>query len=169
MFKPSLLIAVVVLAVACSGSDSATTTSVASRTENIVSISEGSPMATADLGISGMTCEMMCGGMIKSALVKVPGVETTEIAFHDGDVIGHAKVTYDPAKVDDSKFVETVQALADGQYKVESIAVVKQVKGEKQAQSKKHDQVQGNGTSVSIIPEVPMPSLVAMLLALVRA
>lgn len=55
-------------------------------------------MATADLGISGMTCEMMCGGMIKSALVKVPGVEKTEIVFHEGDKVGHAEVTYDPRK-----------------------------------------------------------------------
>ena len=126
-------------------------------------------MATADLSISGMTCEMMCGGMIKSALVKVPGVENTEIAFHDGDATGHAKVTYDPAKVDDTKLVEAVQALADGQYKVESIAVVKQVKGEKQAHCKPAADASGNGSCVSILPEVPVPSLVAMLLALVQA
>jgi copper chaperone CopZ len=126
-------------------------------------------MATADLGISGMTCEMMCGGMIKSALVKVPGVEKTEIVFHEGDKVGHAKVTYDPAKVDDTKFVETVQALADGQYKVESIAVVKQVKSEKQAECKPAGDSPGNGTCASLLPEVPMPSLVAMLLSLIRA
>ena len=123
-------------------------------------------MATADLGISGMTCEMMCGGMIKSALVKVPGVETTEIVFHDGDAIGHAKVTYDPTKVDDSMLVLAVQALADGQYKVESIAVVKQVKSAasvKQPSEKEEDDV-----SVSIMPEVAMPNLVSTLLALVR-
>lgn len=171
MIKPSLLIAVVALAVACTGADSAKNATVAARTENIVGITEGEPMATADLGISGMTCEMMCGGMIKSALVKVPGVEKTEIAFTDGDAIGHAKVTYDPAKVDDTKLVEAVQALADGQYKVESIAVVKQVK-----QQDKHAECapvkgngNGNGVCASFLPEVRMPSLVAMLLSLVRA
>src|SRR5690606_35889198 len=101
----------------------------ASRTETTVNIASGVPMATADLSISGMSCEMMCGSMIKGALAKVPGVEKAEIAFHDGDAIGHAKVTYDPAQVDDAELARTVQALADGQYKVESIAVVKQVKG----------------------------------------
>ena len=125
-------------------------------------------MATADLNISGMTCEQMCGGMIKSALVKVPGVESTEIAFHDGDKIGHAKVTYDPAKVDDTKLVQAVQALADGQYKVESIAVVKQVKGEKQAECKPGPGDQVKGACAALIPEVPMPNLVSTLLALVR-
>ena len=79
MFKPSLIIATIALATACSGPGSSDAVSVASRRESTVNITEGQPMATADLGISGMTCEMMCGGMIKSALVKVPGVETTEI------------------------------------------------------------------------------------------
>lgn len=132
-----------------------------------MNISEGQPMATADLGISGMTCEMMCGGMIKSALVKVPGVETTEIAYHVGDAIGHAKVTYDPAKVDDTKLVQAVQALADGQYKVESIAVVKQVKSAPSA-STKQTHSDDEGVSTSILPEVAMPNLVSTLLALVR-
>lgn len=166
MFKPSLLIATIALATSCSGPGSSDAVSVASRTESTVNITEGQPMATADLGISGMTCEMMCGGMIKSALVKVPGVETTEIVFHDGDAIGHAKVTYDPTKVDDSMLVLAVQALADGQYKVESIAVVKQVKSAasvKQPSEKEEDDV-----SVSIMPEVAMPNLVSTLLALVR-
>ncbi|HQV37780.1 MAG: hypothetical protein IPO60_04485 [Flavobacteriales bacterium] len=166
MFKPSLLIATIALATACSGPGSSDAVSVASRTESTMNITEGQPMATADLGISGMTCEMMCGGMIKSALVKVPGVETTEIVFHDGDAIGHAKVTYDPTKVDDSMLVLAVQALADGQYKVESIAVVKQVKSAasvKQPSEKEEDDV-----SVSIMPEVAMPNLVSTLLALVR-
>ena len=166
MFKPSLIIATIALATACSGPGSSDAVSVASRTESTMNITEGQPMATADLGISGMTCEMMCGGMIKSALVKVPGVETTEIVFHDGDAIGHAKVTYDPTKVDDSMLVLAVQALADGQYKVESIAVVKQVKSAasvKQPSEKEEDDV-----SVSIMPEVAMPNLVSTLLALVR-
>ena len=62
--------------------------------------------------------------------------------------------------------VLAVQALADGQYKVESIAVVKQVKSAasvKQPSEKEEDDV-----SVSIMPEVAMPNLVSTLLALVR-
>ena len=167
MFKPSLLIATIALVTACSSTGSSDAVSAASRTESSVNITAGQPMATADLGISGMTCEMMCGGMIKSALVKVPGVESTEIVFHDGDKIGHAKVTYDPAKVDDAKFVQAVQALADGQYKVESIAVVKQVKNAPSAAKQQKDKGD-EGVSASLMPEVAMPNLVATLLALVR-
>ncbi len=167
MNKYHFLLAPVVFAMACSGPTSSGNIMVANRTESVVGISEGQPIATADLSISGMTCEMMCGSIIKGALVKVPGVEKTEIAFHDGDALGHAKVTYDPAKVNDAELVKTVQALADGQYKVEAIAVVKQVLGQPSAYirpAKEHHEE----PSASILPEVNMPNLLSTLLALAR-
>ena len=168
MTKLPLFLATMALATACSGPATSDAGSTASRTENIVAITEGQPMATADLGISGMSCEMMCGGMIKSALVKVPGVEKTDVVFHDGDSLGYAKVTYDPVKVDDAQLVKTVQSLADGQYQVRSIAVVKQVKDGKQAQCGPANAA-GTGVCAGLMPEVGMPSLVQVLLTLVRA
>lgn len=140
---------------------------VADRTVKEVSITEGEPMATADMSIGGMSCQMMCANMIKSTLDKVPGVTTAEVIFHDGEEIGHAKVTYDPAKVNDAQLVGAVQALADGQYKVNSIAIVKQVKSGPAAATKsekEHDEVSAS----SLIPVVAMPNLVATLMALVR-
>lgn len=166
MNKFTLLAAATALAVACSGPVSTDTGIVANRTENVVGISQGTPVATADLSISGMTCEMMCGSMIKSALVKVPGVEKADVAFHDGDALGHASVTYDPAKVNDAELVKTVQALADGQYKVEAIAVVKQVLGSPSAD--KGPAKEKSDASASLMPEVHMPNLVSTLLSLVR-
>lgn len=167
MKKLNLLLAATALAVACSGPVSNGTANVANRTENIVGITEGQPVATADLSISGMTCEMMCGGLIKGALVKVPGVENAEVAFTAGDAIGHVKVTYDPAQVDDARFVEAVQSLADGQYKVESIAVEKQVKEDR------HAEVLSAARSCCahavMISEARLPSLLGMLFALMRA
>lgn len=165
--KKQLAIVLVTLLCACGqGTSADQSATVADRTVKEVAIAEGEPVATADLGITGMTCEMMCGGMIKSALAKVPGVSEATIAFHDGDAVGHAKVTYDPAKVNDAQLVSAVQALADGQYKVESIAIVKQVKHAPSAAKKQVDRE--DDASASLLPEVPMPNLVATLLALVR-
>lgn len=166
MRKFNFLLGSLMLAMACSGPATESSAPVAQRTESTETIAQGTPKATADLSISGMTCEMMCGSMIRGALVKVPGVEKTEIAFHDGDAIGHARVTYDPARVNDAQLVKTVQTLADGQYKVESIAVVKQVLGAT-AGDKSAPKEESN-TSASILPEVTMPNLVATLLSLVR-
>lgn len=164
--KKHFAIAFVALLFACGQGTATEQAAVADRTVQEVAISEGEPVATADLGISGMTCEMMCGGMIKEALTKLPGVAGTEIAFHDGDAMGHAKVTYDPAQVNDDQLVAAVQALADGQYKVESIAIVKQVKQAPSAANRSVDREES--VSASILPEVTMPNLVSTLLALVR-
>jgi copper chaperone CopZ len=166
MNKLNLFLASALLAAACSGPASTDSTITASRTETTVNITDGVPMATADMSISGMSCEMMCGSMIKGALVKVPGVEKADVTFHDGDAIGHAKVTYDPAKVNDADLAKTVQALADGQYKVEQIAVVKQVKGAPAAEAKATAEPD-NGAH-ALMPEVEMPNLVGLLMALAR-
>lgn len=164
--KKQLSLLSLIFLVACGQGPSADSVVVADRTVQEVSITEGEPMASADMSIDGMSCQMMCANMIKGALDKVPGVTTAEVIFHDGDAIGHAKVTYDPAKVSDAQLVGAVQALADGQYKVSSIAIVKQVKSEPSAATK-HEK-EHNEVSASLIPEVAMPNLVATLMALVR-
>ena len=165
--KKQLSIALIALLCGCGTSTSTDkAAAVAGRTVKEVAITDGQPVATADLGITGMTCEQMCGGMIKGALTKLPGVAGTEIAYKDGDAVGHAKVTYDPAKVDDAQIVKAVQAIADGQYKVISLNIVKEVKASPSA-SKASDN-KDDGVSASILPEVAMPNLVSTLLALVR-
>jgi hypothetical protein len=58
-----------------------------------------------------------------------------------------------------------VQDLADGQYKVISLSIVKEVKGSPSA-SKEHDK-KADEVSASL-PEVTMPNLVSTLLGLVR-
>lgn len=159
-----LSIFAVVLLFACSKSPSASMgDTVADRSVVEVAISTGEPMATADLTIGGMSCQMMCGNMIKGALAKVPGVTKAEVEYTDGSETGHAKVTYDPAKVDDAQLVSAVQALADGQYTVSAIAVKKQVK---HASAKRSDKEEEEPSS--LLSEVPMPNLVGMLFGLVR-
>ncbi len=154
----------VVLLFACSQSPSAKLGDAdTDRTVVEVAISSGEPMATADLTIGGMSCQMMCGNMIKGALAKVPGVSKAEVDYTDGAETGHAKVTYDPAQVDDAQLVSAVQALADGQYTVSAIAVKKQVK---HTSAKRQDREEE--PSSSLLSEVPMPNLVGMLFGLVR-
>ena len=70
-----------------------------------VAISSGTPVTIADISIDGMSCEMMCGGSIKKALAKLPGVAGTEIDFIEGDERDHAIVTYDESKVTDAEMV----------------------------------------------------------------
>lgn len=53
---------------------------------------------TVTLDVENMTCNM-CPITVRKALEKVPGVTKAE-AKYEGDGVGWAKVTFDPAKTD---------------------------------------------------------------------
>lgn len=136
------------------------------RTVDEVAITQGSPMAYAEMEIGGMSCTMMCARMIKGALDELPGITEADVEYNEGDEFGHAKVSYDPAKVDDARIIEAVQALADGAYNVSSIHIRKEVKNEPAAHRNK--QTNEDGRSVSLMPDAHMPNLISTLLGLVR-
>jgi copper chaperone CopZ len=168
--KNPFALSLLVFAMACGQAPMPTTadapTSVV-RTEKEVAIASGEPMATADLSVSGMTCAMMCGGAIKDAMAKLPGVNNTEIQFTDADQVNHAVVTYDPAKVSDADMVKAIQSLHEGQYKVSSVNVTKQVLHTGKADAPAEGKVEGD-VSASTLPDVVLPSLIALLSRLVR-
>jgi len=62
-------------------------------------------LQTAELRISGMTCEA-CAGVVKAKLLETPGVAEAEVHYP----AGHALVKYDPAKTDATKLVEAVNS-----------------------------------------------------------
>lgn len=136
------------------------------RTVNEVAIEGGTPVTMADLGIEGMTCAMGCGGTIKSALAKLPGVTGTEVNFTDAEHANHVVVTYDPAKVSDADMVKAVQAIHNGDYKVVSVGITKQVlkQGASDAPTESTENAHVNASLESVAP----PSLVALLQRLVR-
>lgn len=136
------------------------------RSVNEVAITSGTPVTMADLSISGMTCAMGCGGTIKNALVKLPGVTDAEVDFTDATKANHVVVTYDPAQVSDADMVKAVQAIHDGQYKVESVGITKQVLkvGASDAPAEEATDAKVSAS----LESVALPSLVALLQRLVR-
>jgi copper chaperone CopZ len=134
-----------------------------------VVITSGAPVVIADLGIEGMSCEMMCGGSIKKALAKLPGIASTEIQFIEGDERDHAIVTYDGTKVSDTEMVEAIQALHDGQYKVLSVTITKQVLGTAASTEAANEQQEEEGVSVSLpSSDVLLPSIITLLTSVFR-
>ena len=134
------------------------------RTVEEVAISSGVPVTSADISIDGMSCEMMCGGSIKKALAKLPGIESTEIKFVEGDEQDHAIVSYDDTKVTDDQMIEAIQALHDGQYKVMAVKVTKQVK----SAASSNESVSNPRESATVTARAPsssiiLPSLLAIL------
>lgn len=158
------------LLVACNSSSPETVSSAAagvtrSVTEVLVS---GTPVTMADLSIEGMTCEMMCGGSIKKALAKLPGVNATDIAFTEDATADHAIVTFDAAQVSEAEIVKTVEALHDGQYKVSAIAITKQVQGAPAADATDEPAEKVQAQVSASLPELVLPSVFGVLSRLLR-
>ena len=133
-----------------------------------VAISGGDPVTMADLSITGMSCEMMCGGSIKKALAALPGVNSTEIVFNEGDTDDHAVVNYDPAKVSDTELVNAVQALHDGQYKVLAVKVTKQVLGTHATSAEAAATEESKPVSVVDPARMILPGIIALLSHVLR-
>lgn len=133
-----------------------------------VTVSSGVPVSMVDLRIEGMSCEMMCGGSIKKALAKLPGVEGTEIVFNEGEEADHAVVTYDETQVSDAQMVETIQTLYDGQYKVTGVTITRQVKGTSSTGARQGDAAESNGVSVYAPASILLPSVITLLSHILR-
>jgi len=173
----SLIVGATLFATACTSTSSPNAADAAAEVaaqgiERVVTdqvINAGIPVTTADLAIDGMSCEMMCGGSIKKALAKLPGISGTEIAFVEGDERDHAIVTYDPSQVSDAQMIEAIQALHEGQYQVRAVHITRQVvapgaEGTAPVAS-------GNAASVEVFLPRPavLPSLVALLSQILRS
>jgi len=146
----------------------ATATAQVARTVNEVAINSGTPIAIADISIDGMTCEMGCGGTIKSALTQLSGVSGAAIKFNEGDTPDHAVVTYDATQVTDADMVKTIQSLNDGQYKVLAIDITKQVVKETAGDAPKAAETQKGQVNAAALPEIVLPSLLDLLSHLLR-
>jgi copper chaperone CopZ len=138
------------------------------RVVNEVAITSGTPVTVADLSIDGMSCEMMCGGSIKKALAKLPGVAGTDITFVEGDERDHAIVTYDESQVTDAQMVEAIQALHDGQYKVLAVTITKQVRGAGATTDEAAGDKEKSGVSVYAPSTTLLPNVVSLLAGLLR-
>ena len=134
-----------------------------------VAINEGAPVTMADISIDGMSCEMMCGGSIKKALAKLPGVSGTEIKFVEGDERDHAIVTYDPAQVTDAQMIEAIQALHDGQYKVLAVNITKQVLATGGASGDVNGTKEEKTVRVYAPTSTVLPSILALLTQILRS
>lgn len=155
---------------ACSGqAPEPATHAAASAIERTVEEVTGTVPATfADLSIDGMSCEMMCGGSIKKALAKLPGVNSTEIKFIEGDERDHAVVNYDATKVSDAQMIEAIQGLYDGQYKVVAVKITKQVPAAGGTEAGGGKVEEGRSVSVLNPAAVVVPGILGLLSHVLR-
>lgn len=130
------------------------------RTEVQSTITSGTPVSIASLGIEGMSCEKMCGGAIKKALEGTAGVISAEIEFDAEKEIDIAVVKYSPGEVQDASLISVVNELRDGLYKVRSVEVNTQVLEEGNSEEEEEE-------ATALLPKLQMFSLVDLVFNLV--
>ncbi len=74
-------------------------------------------LETTSFKIDGMTCPMGCAKVIENKLAGMEGVNKATVDFDTKT----ATISFDAAKQTPEKFVETVQHIADGAYKVSDV------------------------------------------------
>ena len=152
---------------ACSSPQPDTTVIPTDVTRTVVEVADmAEGFYRADLSISGMSCEMMCGGAIKKALAKVEGVESTDIDFDAEKDVDHAIVTFKSDIVDDAALVAAVNAIHDGAYQVQAVVVEVPVGSSAvQASNAKGD---ARKSVTDDLPEIQMPSLMDILSSIIQ-
>lgn len=80
------------------------------------------PDMIADLGISGMSCEMNCVSSVRKALMKMEGVASFEMEFDAEKDVNHAFVKFDSKVVSKQEMIEAVELINDEAYTVETSA-----------------------------------------------
>lgn len=75
----------------------------------------------ANIEVSGMACEMACGGAIRKALLENKGVTRVQFDFEMNRDTNIAKVSYDRNKINAEKIKSIILKVNDGQFTVGEI------------------------------------------------
>lgn len=122
MRKVTLLIAVTFYLAACNITPQTPKNTVTEYKQTVIeTVGENIGYAESTLSIDGMSCEIMCGNMIKDELKKFDGVELVSIDFNAERNENYCTVKYQQSSQTPEKFVEAVEALNKGAYEVSTV------------------------------------------------
>ncbi|MEY3399169.1 MAG: Heavy-metal-associated domain [Bacteroidota bacterium] len=79
----------------------------------------------ANLSIGGMMCSEGCGGKIQKDIQALNGVKETRLDFEDTRDLNVVSVTFDPKLISEKELINCVHGIADGQYQVNSVELLR--------------------------------------------
>jgi copper chaperone CopZ len=148
-----LLFSTILLASACSSSDTNTATEKTEiKAENIV---------VADFAIEGMVCAMGCAKTIEEEVLGMNGVAASLVDYETGK----AHFEYDKTQLTEKDIIAKIEGLADGQYKVgEWKEEVENTGNAEQNSSEKSNVTTEDKSKVSVkLPSFQIPNLFTFL------
>jgi copper chaperone CopZ len=121
MMKWLVVFTALIAFVACSGVDTVEDVN-ADETLNQDNFSV-EPNSVATIEVSGMSCEMGCGGEIRKALKASGAVASTSFDFETDRETNVATVKFDSDDLDEAKIRKIIEGLNDGQFKVGAVVI----------------------------------------------
>jgi copper chaperone CopZ len=102
----------------------------------------------AEIEVSGMTCEMGCGGDIRKALRNTGGVSKVDFDFEDDRDVNIARVHFDNLTIQADELRKVITSLNKGQFTVGQIQTSSIPSGNNSKESKKSDD-SGSGVQMN--------------------
>ena len=79
------------------------------------------PNKSLKVKVSGMMCEMGCGGSIRTELKTNGGIDRVIYTFVEGEEEQYAEIRYDDRLTDQSKIVNLIESIQEGKFKVTKV------------------------------------------------
>ncbi len=124
------------------------------------------PTAMMTIDVSGMSCEMGCGGSIRKELKGTGGVSRVKFDFEEGRKVQTAYIYFDDTVIRPEEIKNIMTSMNDKQFtvsndKVEELETVASINEESAPSNEKESKVQMDETSVKV------PNLIGILKDLV--
>ncbi|MBX7093663.1 MAG: hypothetical protein K1X56_02995 [Flavobacteriales bacterium] len=118
----TLFFAATLFFISCGGAETKPETENTDSTEETSAAPKApvNPDMIADLGISGMSCEINCVGAVRKTLMKMEGVASFEMDFNAENDVNHAIVKFDSKVVSRDEMISAVEEVNEHAYTVES-------------------------------------------------
>lgn len=83
-------------------------------------VSNVTPTKLLSMEISGMSCEMGCGSVIRKGLLESGAVERVQFDFKMGRDVNTAKISFDDTKISEEELSKIISELNDNQFSIGS-------------------------------------------------
>lgn len=115
--------------------------------------------STMKMEIQGMTCEMGCGGTIRTGLKETKAVARVQYDWKEGEKVQTATISFDGKKITPEKMVDIVEKLNDNQFSVGNFEVLSTNANSKEAESVTHEEK----AVIDMSTSVKLPNLIGLL------
>ena len=119
--------------------------------------------------IEGMSCEMACGGSIRTNLKATGAVDRVQFDFEDGREIQTAFISYDSKKISDDQMLKLIQTINEKQFTTHKHSSEALASSEEATGSDKGGSNETSKVDVSeVTPSIELPNLFDLLKNLVQ-